>query len=63
MKLNSSGSDLLEREISLTVAEASRVLRVSPNTVYRMVQRGELKCVRLGRRMFIPSKEVERLFG
>jgi excisionase family DNA binding protein len=54
-------SELLD-EIALTVSEASVVMRVSKNTVYRMVERGELGGVKLGRKLFIPTKEVLRIF-
>ncbi len=44
--------------IALTVAEASRVMRISRNTTYRMLARGELRAVRNGRLVFITAESI-----
>jgi excisionase family DNA binding protein len=49
------------RLMAYTVAEAAEALRVSPDTVYRLVHRGELPYLRLGRRIVIPRERLERL--
>jgi excisionase family DNA binding protein len=36
---------------------------VNPRTIDAMVRRGELPCVRLGRRVMIPISAVNALFG
>ena len=38
----------------LSVQEAARRLGVSRSTVWRMVQSGELRCVRAGKRVIVP---------
>ncbi len=43
----------------LTVAEASRVLKVHPNTVYELVRRRELPHVRVGRQIRFPLAAIE----
>jgi len=42
----------------LTVAEVAELMRVSPMTVYRLVQAGELPAVRFGRSYRIPESAV-----
>ena len=42
-----------------TVEEVAAKLRVSPRTVYRMVQRGELRGVRVGDLYRIPREAFE----
>jgi excisionase family DNA binding protein len=44
-----------------SVAEARLMLGISKSQAYRMVRNGEIKSVRLGRRILIPPTEVERL--
>lgn len=43
--------------------DAAAALRVSPKTVRRLVARGDLKAVRLGRLVRIHSSEIERLIS
>ena len=46
----------------LTVEEMAEVLGISDRTVYRLVDKGELSCVKVGRRLYFPKHEViERL--
>ena len=56
----------MEREIGplvYTVAEAARLLKVSPTLVRRTVRKGELRAIRMGDRILIPRGEIERLVG
>lgn len=39
------------------------LLGVSRTSVYRAVARGEIRAVRLGRRITVPLREVDRLLG
>jgi excisionase family DNA binding protein len=43
----------------LTVFEAAAILRVSKQTVYRLVRAGDLEAVRVGGRLRIPAHVVE----
>lgn len=53
-----------EREVApllLTVDETAELLRVSRNTAYGLVRRGEIPSLRLGRGLRIPARALERL--
>jgi excisionase family DNA binding protein len=43
----------------LTLAEVSEILRVCDRTVHRLVERGDLRPSRVGRRVFVTCDEVE----
>ena len=49
----------------LLPAEAARLLRVTRATVYRLIERGDLRAVRIGdgpsARLRVPRDELERL--
>src|SRR5689334_12172304 len=45
----------------LTIAEAARRLRIGRNSAYEAVRRGELPVVRIGRRLLVPRRALERL--
>lgn len=53
----STGSD------RLTLREAHEWLRVSPVTLYRLMARGEIAVVRIGRRTFVERSELERFIA
>lgn len=46
-----------------TVKQVSEVLQVTPKTVYRLISRGELDTVRIGRCVRISQSELDRLMG
>lgn len=46
-----------------TVKQVSEVLQVTPMTVYRLISRGELSAVRIGRCVRIAQSELDRLTG
>ncbi len=45
----------------LSVAEAAKALGVSDGLVYELTERGQLPCLRFGRRKLIPRRAVELL--
>lgn len=45
----------------LSVAEAATALGVSDDLIYELAARGELPCLRVGRRRVIPRRAVEAL--
>ena len=45
----------------LNLNEAAQALRVSPWSLRAWAKRGEVKVVRLGRRVLIPREEIERI--
>lgn len=46
---------------TMTVEEAAEVLGISRTSAYECVRRGELRAVRLGRRLVVPRLVVEQL--
>lgn len=46
-----------------TVKQVSEVLQVTPMTVYRLVSRGEIDAIRIGRSVRISQSELDRLMG
>jgi excisionase family DNA binding protein len=51
-----------ENRVSFSKDEVARRLGVSRDSVARAMRRGEIKFIRFGRRVLIPSREIERLF-
>lgn len=51
------------KKLVWTIKEAAQALRLHPNTLYRLVWRGELRAARVGARLLIPKSELERLLG
>lgn len=50
--------------IGLTTQEASRELRVHPNTLLTWVKQGKVPCVRLGgRKLLFSRKEIEAVIS
>ncbi|MDU2895693.1 MAG: helix-turn-helix domain-containing protein [Clostridium sp.] len=47
------------KHLLLTVNETAETLKTNPNTVYELINRGELKALKLGR-IKIPLFELER---
>ena len=48
-------------KLVLSIAEAAEVLGVSDDLVYELTARGELPCVRLGRRRLIPVVAIQAI--
>jgi len=46
----------------LSIAEASKLLGISPRTLYRMIARNELKIGKAGNRTIIKRSEIDKLF-
>ena len=52
----------LYEEIVYTVDEAAAIFRVPPETVRRLIRRGDLPAIRLGRIYRIPKSVIDRYF-
>ena len=50
-----------ENRLVLTVTEAAAALGISRAHAYELVARGELPSLRLGRRIVVPRRGLERL--
>ena len=53
----------LPAQIAFTVPEACEILRVSENTMYDSLRRGQIESVRLGRGYRIPRRAFETFMG
>jgi excisionase family DNA binding protein len=52
---------MAEKDQLESVEETSRRLAVSSFTVRRLVKAGQVRAVRVGRRLLIPGSEIERV--
>ena len=48
---------------TMTVEEAAVVLGISRTSAYECVRRGELRAIRLGRRLLVPRLVVDQLLA
>jgi excisionase family DNA binding protein len=48
---------------TVTVEEAAQMLGISRSSAYACVKRGELRALRLGRRLVVPRAVLEDLLG
>ncbi len=46
---------------TLTVEEAGRVLGIGRNSAYEAVQRGEIPTIKIGKRLLVPVRRLQRL--
>jgi excisionase family DNA binding protein len=56
-------SEMEENRVSFSRDEVARRLGVSRDSVIRAINRGEIKVLRLGRRVLIPQSELSRLLA
>jgi excisionase family DNA binding protein len=49
------------QRLTMTVEEAAVVLGISRASAYQAVSRGEIPCIRIGRRILVPKVALERL--
>lgn len=49
--------------LTVTVPEAARLLGCSARLVYDECERGNIACLKIGRRRLIPKVEIERILG
>lgn len=45
----------------LTIPTAARILSISPGSAYKAAERGEIPTIRIGRRLLVPCKALDRL--
>lgn len=55
--------DNINSKTFLSIKEASRLLGASRWTIYRMIERKELKSAKFGRRTIIKKEDIENLFA
>lgn len=42
-----------------TAVETAALLKISRSTMYRLIREGEIKCVKIGRKILIPSEFIK----
>ena len=48
-------------DLVLSVEAAAKALRISRNLAYQAARNGQLPCIRIGRRLLVPRRALERL--
>jgi excisionase family DNA binding protein len=48
---------------ALTPDEARQVLRIGRNRIYELIAEGQVRAVRLGKRLIVPRTELERILN
>jgi excisionase family DNA binding protein len=56
-------SKINQGTVVFTVEEVAEVLRLSRNSAYRGIERGEIPSIKVGRRLLVPRPALERLLG
>jgi len=51
----------IEEDSLVSVVEVAKRLSVSPYTVRRLIEAGEIRAVRVGKRILIATSEVDRI--
>jgi excisionase family DNA binding protein len=46
---------------TLTVEEAGRILGIGRNSAYEAAQRGEIPTIKIGKRLLVPVRRLQRL--
>ena len=47
----------------MTVEEAAKILRISRNSAYEAVKRGEIPSIRIGRLLRVPRAVISKMVG
>lgn len=55
--------DVQYEQLTLTVPEVARMLRISRGAAYEAVRRGEIPTLRLGKRLLVPRVALEQLLN
>ena len=45
----------------LSISEVAKILNLSRNSAYAGVKRGEIPCIRVGKRLLIPRAALEKM--
>jgi len=56
-------TEIKDLPMTLTVEEIATILRVGRNTAYRLVQEGDIRCIRCGRKILIPRESLEKFLS
>ena len=56
-------ADAVTGRLALTVKEAAAALGVGKDAIYKAINRGDLRAVKLGGRLLVPQIELNRMLG
>ena len=51
----------MEDKLTLSIEEAAKVLGIGRNLCYERVKTGEIPVIKIGRRLLVPKKALEKL--
>jgi excisionase family DNA binding protein len=54
---------MIEPPLTISVEDAARILGISRGLAYEAARRGELPCIRIGRRLLVPRARLLDLVG
>jgi excisionase family DNA binding protein len=54
-------TDNNEHSLVLTVSEAAKLLRLSRGSAYEGIRLGQIPSIRIGRRLLVPRRALEKL--
>lgn len=57
------GSEEAIERLTFSVSEVAKVLGISKNAAYLGIKRGEIPSIRIGARILVPKKSVERILA
>ena len=57
----SKRGEAMEGKLTLSVEEAAKVLGIGRNLCYDRVKTGEIPAIKIGRRLLVPRRALERL--
>jgi excisionase family DNA binding protein len=49
-----------EAKLTMSVSEAAKKLGIARNSLYEGIKRGEVPCIRIGKRILIPIAALEK---
>ncbi len=61
--IQESPNDLLSTRPTVSVTEAAEILSISRGQAYAMANRGDLRVLRIGTRLVIPTDQLRQLIG
>lgn len=50
-----------EHKLTLTIAEAAKLLGIGRNLAYDRVKTGEIPVIKIGRRLLVPRRALEKM--
>jgi excisionase family DNA binding protein len=56
-------SQFQRETVTLRVTEVARILGISRGSAYEAIQRGEIPHIRIGRRVLVPKKALDRFLN